>query len=159
MGKLAYSLTAKGVPREKLFEWLTDYSPEDVDILKRRSSGQLLSRTCVRDGNKLHVVSELRGIRGKPMKANVEVVLHPEDYTYDVHESVAGSEIDTHYTLTQLPEGTRLSVEAQYRATGRLMKFLVAVGIMRMLGPRMHKSLRKAFVAEAEEQLGSKQSS
>lgn len=30
MGRLTYGAVAKGVSREKLFEWYTDFSPEDV---------------------------------------------------------------------------------------------------------------------------------
>ena len=156
MGKVSYSVVAKGVSREKLFEWYTDYSPEDVDIIKRRSTGRLVSRTCTRDGNKLHVVTVARGFR-KPMTMTADAVLHPEDYTYDIHTSSSGFiEDDRHYTFTQIPEGTRLSVEAQYRATGRLMKFLGAVGILRLISPSMNKAVTRAFIAEAEEQLASK---
>jgi hypothetical protein len=36
MGHFSLEKTARGVSREKLFEWFTDFSPEDVDIVKRR---------------------------------------------------------------------------------------------------------------------------
>ena len=37
------------------------------------------------------------------------------------------------------------------------MKFLGAIGISKMLAPRVTRGITKAFVAEAEEQLASKE--
>jgi hypothetical protein len=159
MGHLEYGTVAKGVSREKLFEWYTDYSPEDADIIKRRGDGRLLSRVVTRDGNKCHVVSELRGfgLRSKPMKGVYDVVVHPEEYTCDVHISMMGIESDRHYTFTQEPEGTRIAFEDNYHATGRLFKFLGAIGITNRLLAYGSKRTMNTYVAEAEAQLAQKQ--
>lgn len=158
MGRTTYGVVAKGVSREKLFEWYTDYSPEDVDIMKRRGDGRLLSRVCTRDGNKLHIENEGRGLRGKPMKFFYDAVLHPEDYTYDIHISMPGMmEADRHYTFTQEPEGARIAYEDNSRAIGRGWKFLSAIGIFDRFGAWASKRTLNAFVTEAEAQLGQKQ--
>ncbi len=158
MGHLKYETVARGVSREKLFEWYTDFSPEDVDIIKRRGDGRLLSRVVTRDGNKLHIESENRGLRGKPVKAIADAVVHPEDYTYDVHSFAPGMfEDDRHYTFTQVPEGTRIAFEDNYHATGRVFKFLDAIGIGRRVSSWASKRVMNTFIAEAEAQLGQKQ--
>lgn len=158
MGHTAGGAVAKGVAREKLFAWYTDYSPEDVDIMKRRGDGRLLSRVCTRDGNKLHVENEGRGLRGKPMKFFYDAVLHPEDYTYDIHISVPGMmESDRHYTFTQEPEGARVAYEDNTHAIGRMWKFLAAIGIGDRVGAWASKRTLRAYVAEAESELGQKQ--
>jgi hypothetical protein len=158
MGHLKYGTVAKGVSRENLFQWYTDFSPEDVDIMKRRSDGRLLSRVCTRDGNKLHIESENRGFGSKPVKVTADAVVHPEDYTYDIHSSAPGMfEDDRHYTFTQEPDGTRIAFEANFHATGRSLKFLGAIGILGWLLNKGSKQTLNAYVAEAEAQLGQKQ--
>ncbi len=157
MGRLSYGAIAHGVPRDKMFQWYTDFSPEDVEIIKRRGDGSLLSRVVTRDGNKLHVESEVRGMRGKPMKMIADAVVHPEDYTYDIHLLAPGMvEGDRHYTFTQEPEGARVAFEDNYRATGRLTKFLSAIGILNWGVAKGSRQTLNAFVAEAEAQLGQK---
>jgi len=159
MGELTYGAVARGVSREKFFEWYTDFSPEDVDIIKRRSDGSLLSRKVTRDGNKLHIESEMRGIRGKPMRIIDDAVVHPDDYTYDIHISVPGMlEADRHYTFTQVPEGARISFQDQYRATGGTTKLFNALGLLNRFWAKGSRDQLHAFVAEAEEQLGRKDS-
>ncbi len=157
MGRLTYGAVAKGVSREKLFEWYTDFSPEDVDIIKRKGDGSLLSRKVTRDGNKLHIESEMRGMRGKPMRIVDDAIVHPDDYTYDVHISIPGMlEADRHYTFTQVPDGARVSFQDQYRATGGLAKVLSALGLLKNLWAKGSREQLQVFVAEAEEQLAHK---
>ncbi len=158
MGHLVYGTVAKGVSREKLFQWYTDFSPDDIDIMKRRGDGRLLSRVVTRDGNKLHIKSENSGLRGKPVTVIADAVLHPEDYTYDIHSSAPGMfEDDRHYTFTPEPEGTRIAFEANFHATGRSLKFLGAIGILGWLLNIGSKRTLNAYVAEAEAQLAQKQ--
>lgn len=158
MGSLSYGTIAKGVPRDKLFQWYTDFSPEDVDIIKRRGDGSLLSRVVTRDGNKLHIESEVRGMRGKPMRIIDDAVVHPDDYTYDIHISVPGMmEADRHYNFTQVPEGTRISFEDHFHATGGMTKIMSALGLLKWGMAKGSKDTLHAFVAEAEDQLGQKQ--
>jgi hypothetical protein len=59
------------VPREKLFSWFVDFSPEDVDIAKRRGAGMLLSRQVTREGNMIHLENEIlsRGVSRYPFDA------------------------------------------------------------------------------------------
>lgn len=159
MGELTYGAVAKGVSLDKFFEWYTDFSPEDVDIIKRRGDGSLLSRKVTRDGNKLHVESEVRGMWGKPMRIINNAVVHPDDYTYDIHISVHGMlEADRHYTFTQVPEGAKVSFEDHYRATGGTTKLFNALGLLNRFLAKGSRDVLLAFVAEAEEQLGSKAS-
>ncbi len=160
MGRLTYGAVARGVSREKIFEWYTDFSPEDVDIIKRRGDGSLLSRTVTRNGNKLHIESEMRGMRGKPMRIIDDAVVHPDDYSYDIHISIPGMlEADRHYTFTQVPEGAGISFEDHYRATGGLAKVFNALGLLKRVWANGSRDQLEAFVAEAEEQLGGKDSS
>lgn len=158
MGHLSYGATAHGVTKDKLFEWFTDFSSEDVDIIKRRGKGGLLSVVATRDGNKIHVENVLRGIRGKPVKAIFDVVLHPEEYTYDVHVSVMGlAEGDQRFIFTQESEGTRVAYEGNYRTKGSLARFLAAIGILNRLVAKDGREGLNAYLAEAEAQLGQKQ--
>ncbi len=160
MGRLTYGAVARGVSREKLFEWYTDFSPEDVDIIKRRGDGRLLSRKVTREGNKLHIESEMRGMGGKPMRIIDDAVVHPDDYSYDIHISIPGMlEADRHYTFTQVPEGAGISFEDDYRATGGLAKAFKALGLLKGFWAKGSRDQLQAFVAEAEDQIGRKERS
>jgi len=157
--KANYGTVAKGVTREKLFEWFTDFSPEDVDIMKRGGIGGILSREITRDGNKIHLeqMIQVMGMR-RPM--SIDIVLHPEDYTYDAHLLSSMVESDLRYTFTQLPDGTRISVDGNYRLTSRALKILsiLMLGLFKRGAARSFKRELRAYIAEAEEQLNSKES-
>ena len=150
---------AKGVTREKLFEWFTDFSPGDVDIMKRRGIEGILSREITRDGNKIHAEQMIK-VMGKRSPMTTDIVLHPEDYTYDAHLWSPMVESDLHYTFTQLPEGTRISVDGNYRLTSRALKILsiLMLGLFKRGAARSFRRELRAYTAEAEEQLGSKES-
>ena len=158
MVQATYGSVAKGVTREKLFEWFTDFSPEDVDIMKRRGIEGISSREITRDGNKIHAEQMIK-VMGKRSPLTIDIVLHPEDYTYDAHLSSPMVESDMHYTFTQLPEGTRISVDGNYRLTSRTLKILsiLMLGLFKRGAARSFKRELGAYTAEAEEQLGSKE--
>lgn len=58
MRQFSCEVLAKGVSRDKLYQWYTDFSPEDVDIIRRRGDGSLLNRQVTREGNKVHMENE-----------------------------------------------------------------------------------------------------
>lgn len=159
MAKATYDTVAKGVTREKLFEWFTDFSPEDVDIMKRRGIGGILSRETTRNGNKIHL-EQMVQIMGMRRRMTTDIVLHPEDNTYDAHLLSPMAEVDLNYTFTQLPEGTRITVDGNYRLTSRAFKILsiLMLGQLKRFVARSGKRELRAYIAEAEEQLGSKES-
>jgi len=156
LGKFSYEAIAKGVPKDKLFQWYTDFSPEDVEIMKRRGEGRLLSRNVTREGNKLHIENE-HLMRGKVRKSTAEAVLHPEDYTYDITSTMPGMiEDKRHYRFTEVPgQGTRIRFESNYRTFGFGMKLMDSLGLLKRLIVKGSQRTLDAYVAEAEEQLGS----
>ena len=156
MGHYSIKTLVRGVSRDKLFQWYTDYSPEDVEIIKRRGNGSLASRKVTKEGDKILVESEVL-FRGKPRKLYFDITaINPETYTYDVKLTSPGFESHRHYTFTEVPgEGTMMRFDEDYRVTGTAYKILDALGILKLGAKYSAKhGGHYVYAAEAEEQLG-----
>lgn len=157
MGHISCKVVAKGVPKDKLFQWYTDFSSEDPNIYRRRIDKRMLSRKVRRDGNNVYVETELL-FMGKTRKVFYYVVINPDNYTYDSKQIMPGMfESSRHYTFTEIPgEGTRIRFDDEYRLLNPLMRILDATGLLKRYISKNADKILRGFIAEAEEQLAEK---
>ncbi len=152
MGHWSLEMTARGVTRDRLFPWFTDFSPEDVGIAKGNGVDLLLSRQVTREGNRVHVESEVLS-RGKPTKYLFDAILHPETYSYDVKGSSPGNtkEDNRRYTFTDVPGiGTTVRVDCNFKMIGTGYKLADALGLVTREMKGLEERLMGAFLAQAE---------
>jgi hypothetical protein len=155
MGQYTFEKIAKGVPRDKLYPWFTDFSPEDADIAKRRGVDILVSRQVRREGNKLRLENEVLW-SGKPVKFPVEIVLHPENYTYDVKGTAQGMITNMRFAFTEVPGvSAKVTVDGNYELLSTELKSADASGLVNKQLKEGQERLVGAFLAEAQEQLRS----
>jgi hypothetical protein len=153
LGQYKFEKVAEGIPRDKLFQWFTDFSPEDPAISKRRGVDTLLSRQVTREGNKLRVENQVLS-RGKSSRFDLEITLHPEDYTYDVKGTTPGMNSNMRFSFTEIPGvGARVTVECNYELLSTELETRDASGLVNKELKEGQERLVSAFLAEAQEQL------
>jgi hypothetical protein len=151
MGHFSLEKTVRGVPRKKLFEWFTDFSSEDVDIVKRRGAALLINRQAKKEGNNVHVENEVLS-RGKNMKYSFDAELHPESFYYETRGGTPDMVEDKRrYTFEDSAGvGTKGRGDADYKLLRGGLRFLDAFGLVNGQMKGMEDRLMGAFLAEAE---------
>lgn len=154
MGHWKLEKMAKGVPAQQLFQWWTDFSSEDPEILKKRGINNVASRQATREGNKVHVESDTI-VMGRHINFVFDAYLHPETLSSETKGGIPGMvEETTHYTFTEIPGvGTKISVEQSYTPLRTSFKILDALGIAKRMARRTVNQHSNALIAEAQEKL------
>ena len=153
MGNYSFEMIARGVPRRELFNWFTDFSDDDAEISKRRGVDLLQQRKVTRRGNSLHVENELLS-RGNRSKFVIDVVLHPENYTYDVEGGNEGIKSNMRFAFTDVPGiGSKVTVNCTYELLNTELKTRDASGLVNKELKEGQQRLVAAFLDEAQEQL------
>lgn len=152
-GQYTFEKIARGVPRDKLFQWFSDFSPEDADIAKKRGVDILQSRKVTKDGNKLHIENQVLS-SGQPQKFELEITLHPENYMYDVQGITPGMTSNMRFTFSEVPGvGAKVTVDCKYKLLSTELKSRDASGLVNKELKEGQERLVGAFLAEAQEQL------
>jgi hypothetical protein len=155
LGHWTLEKMAKGVPAGQLFQWWTDFSSEDPEILKKRGVNNLASRQATREGNTVHVENDTIAPMGRHIKFVFDAYLHPESLSFETKGGVPGMvQETTHYTFTEVPGvGTKISVEQSYTPLRTSFKILDALGIAKRMARRTVNQHANALIAEAQEKL------
>ena len=145
---------ARGVPLDTLYEFYTDYSPEDVEIMRKHGQTMALERVSNRDGNHV-VVDTTARIMMSTKNMRYDIVLHSEGHWYEMQMTVEGF-FTSHrtYRFEKVAEGTKIIIDDAYKPTSMLAKMLNAMGMMKKRLIRDTTNTMNAFVAEAEERFG-----
>ena len=153
---MTFEKMAKGLPAAQFFEWWTDFSSEDPEILGKRGVKGFVSRRVTREGNNIHVETEMLAMV-KPISFLMDVVIHPESLTFETKGRTPGvAEETTVWTFTDVPSmGTKISAEQSYTLLKRYLKVLDALGLVKVMGKRTLGKHADAFIAEAQEKLAS----
>lgn len=154
MGHFSFESVARGVPRDKLFRWYFDYSEDDVEIIRRRGDGSLLSRKVRREGGNRVIVENERIVRGKRIKMVYDANPHPENYTCEVEITVPGAyESHRQYSFTEVQEGTKVIFRDNYTVLSTRLKIADIFGVVRRQLARTSEQGMRAYIAEAEKEL------
>jgi hypothetical protein len=149
--------TARGVPLDKLYEFYTDYSPEDVEIMKKHGMHMALERVSRRDGNHL-LVDTTAKMMGMTKSMRYDIMLHPDGHWYEMTISIEGFVRSRRtYKFEAVPEGTRITIDDEYQPTSLLSRMLNGIGMLKTRMIRDTTRTMNAFVAEAEEKFGTTQ--
>ncbi len=145
---------AKGVPLDKLYEFYTDYSPEDVDIMRKHGMYMAMERVAERDGNHV-VVDTTAKIMGITKNMRYDITLHPDGKWYEMTITIDGF-VKSHrtYRFEVVGEGTRITIDDQYQPLSPLSRMLNVLGMLRKKMISDTTRTMNAFVAEAEERFG-----
>ncbi len=145
---------AKSVPLDKLYEFYTDYSPEDVGIMRKHGMYMALERVVERDGDHV-VVDTTAKIMGITKNMKYDIMLHPDGNWYEMTITIEGF-VKSHrtYRFEAVREGTRITINDQYQPISPLSRMLNGLGMLRkkMIGDTTRTM--NAFVSEAEERFG-----
>jgi len=145
---------ARRVPIEKLYEFYTDYSPEDVDIMRKHGMRMALERVAERDGD--HVIVDTKAkvmVMTKSMK--YDITLHPDGYWYEMTILIEGFVKSRRtYRFEVVPEGTKITINDVYQPVSHLSKMLNRLGVLRKKMIDDTTKTMNAFVSEAEERFG-----
>lgn len=146
----------RGVPLQTLYAFYTDYSPEDVDIMRKHGMKMALERVAKKEGNRVTVDTTAK-IMGMTKNMRYEITLHSEEFWYEMDITInrfANSRRS--YRFHPVPDGTRIVINDEYHPLGLLSKMLNVLG---MLKPKMIKdttNTMNAFIAEAEERFANR---
>jgi hypothetical protein len=145
---------ARGVPLRELYDFYTDYSPEDVDIMRKHGMNMALEPVAEREGNHVAVDTTAK-VMGMTRDMKYDITLHPDEHWYEMTTDIEGFVSSRRkYKFEEVPEGTKVTIEDQYRLTSFLSKMLGSLGMLRkkMVGDTTRTM--NAFIAEAEERFG-----
>lgn len=146
--------TARGVPLDKLYEFYTDYSPEDVSIMKKHGMYMALERIAKREGN-LVVVDTTAKIMGIKKNMRYDIMLHPEAHWYEMTITIDGFVKSRRtYRFEAVPQGTKIMISDEYQPISFLSKMMNGLGMLRKRMINDTTRTMNAFVAEAEERFG-----
>ncbi len=145
---------ARRVPLSKLFEFYTDYSPEDVEIMRKHGMNMALERVSKREGTHVIVDTTAR-LMGMTKTMTYDILLHPEGSWYEMDIEIQDF-VRSHrsYRFESVPDGTKITIEDEFQPSSVLASMLNSLG---MLKKRLVSDTRRtmnAFIAEAEERLG-----
>jgi len=138
----------------KLYDFWTDYGPEDVDIMKKHGMTMALERVSKRQGNHV-VVDTTARLMGMKRNMRYDVVLHPEDYWLEMTITTEGFvQSRRSYRFRAVREGTRLVIEDEYEPSSLLARMMNGLGMLRTRLVTDTVRTMQAFLAEAEERFG-----
>lgn len=150
---------ARRVSLATLYDFYTDYSPEDVEIMRKHGQKMALERVSRREGNQV-VVDTTAKIMGMTRNMRYDIILHPEDRWYEMELSVDGL-FRSHrtYRFKSVDQGTQILIDDEYKPTSFLARMMNATGMLKKRLVRDTINTMNAFVAEAEERFGGKTAS
>jgi hypothetical protein len=147
---------ARRVPLDTLYDFYTDYSPEDVEIMRKHGQKMALERVSKREGDHV-VVDTTAKIMGMTKNMRYDILLHPEAHWYEMELSVDGL-FKSHrtYKFKSVEQGTQILIDDEYEPTSFLARMMNAMGMLKKRIVRDTINTMNAFVAEAEERFGEK---
>jgi len=145
---------ARGVSLDKLYEFYTDYSPEDVQIMKRHGLHMALERVAQRDGNHV-VVDTVAKVMGGTKNMRYDILLHPETYWYEMTISIDGFlKSRRTYKFEKVTQGTKIIINDEYEPESLPARMMNTLGLLKRRMVNDTVKTMNAFVAEAEERFG-----
>lgn len=146
---------ARGVRLQELYDFYTDYGPEDVEIMKKHGMYMALERVAEREGNHVAVDTTAK-VMGMTKNMRYDITLHPDGHWYEMTIDIDGFvNSQRKYKFEEVADGTRVTIEDEYRPTSLLSKMLHGLGMLRKKLLSDTTRTMNAFIAEAEERLGS----
>lgn len=147
--------TARNVEIGKLYDFWTDYSPEDVAIMRKHGMTMALERVSKRHGNHV-VVDTTARLMGMKKNMRYDILLHPEDYWLEMTITIEGF-VQSHrtYRFCVVPEGTHLLIEDEYQPTSIVAEMMNGLGMLRTKLATDTTRTMQAFIDEAEDRFGS----
>lgn len=145
---------ARGVSLDKLYAFYTDYSPEDIDIMKKHGMHMALERVSRREGNHV-IVDTTAKMMGNKKKMNYDILLHPEGSWYEMTIEIEGF-VKSHrtYKFESVPQGTKITIEDEFQPTSMLASMMNGLGMLKKRLVSDTTRTMNAFIAEAEERFG-----
>lgn len=142
---------ARGVSLETLFEFYTDYSPEDVEIMRKHGQKMALERVSKKEGHHI-VVDTTARIMMMTKNMTYDITLHPEEKWYEMDITI-NEFVKSHrtYRFIAVPEGTKIIIKDEYRPIALLPRILNRLGMLRSKMITDTTNTMNAFIAEAEE--------
>ncbi len=146
--------TARNVEINKLYDFWTDYRPEDVEIMRKHGMTMALERVSRRQRNHVIVDTTAR-LMGRKKNMRYDILLHPEDYWLEMTITIEGF-VRSHrtYRFRIVPEGTHLVIEDEYQPISLLAKMMNGLGMLRTKLVNDTTRTMQAFITEAEERFG-----
>lgn len=138
----------------RLYDFWTDYGPEDVEIMRRHGLTMALERVSKRQGNHV-VVDTTARIMGMKKNMRYDIMLHPEEHWLEMTITIEGF-VQSHrsYRFRAGPEGTHLAIEDEYRPSSLLAEMLNGMGMLKTRLANDTTRTMQAFLTEAEERFG-----
>jgi hypothetical protein len=159
MGRFAIEGTARNVPLALLYDWYTDFRPDDPSLVEDTLRGRPLrfvERKVTRQG--IHVLIEnMMDYKGRRVLARTETTLRPERFAYDVDTRYTGAmrfRDRRHYAFTELPEGTQIRAECEISEARGILGLLSALGLVASAVRKESQRLMDAYLRVAERELG-----
>ncbi len=152
---------AKGVGLQALWDWYTDFRPDDVDIVNREApqvAGVFANRRVRRDGSRI-LIEQVVHYAGREFPATVEVSLHPERFTYDTVHRVRDRRgrplmVETRqYKLEGTSAGTRVLAECVIRETHGKARAVNLLGLFTRMARTGSQQVMDGFIKGAERAL------
>lgn len=145
---------ARGVPLDKLYAFYTDYSPEDIDIMKKHGMNMALERVSRRESNHVAVDTTAK-MMGMKKKMNYDILLHPEGSWYEMTITIEGFVKSSRtYKFESVRQGTKITIEDEFQPTSMLASMMNGLGMLKKRLVSDTTRTMNAFIAEAEERFG-----
>lgn len=139
---------------KKLYDFWTDYGPEDVEIMRKHGMTMALERVSKRQGDHV-VVDTTAKIMGMRRNMRYDILLYPEQYRLEMTIRIEGlTQSYRTYAFQAVPEGTRLSIEDEYEPISVLASMMNVLGMLRKRLVKDTTRTMQAFLEEAEERFG-----
>ncbi|MFQ5998875.1 MAG: hypothetical protein ACE5KO_06170 [Candidatus Bathyarchaeia archaeon] len=158
MTRYSFEGLAKRCPQDKLYAWYTDFTPEDADILRnnlqKRVSLQPVSRKLVtKEGNHVKIESLYRS-KKRELKLHQNILLSPPTFTYEAETAVPKIATDQRkYTFIETPEGTKVTVDGEYKMLNVGLKIADAFGLVKRRFVNESQEIMQAFLRAAEDEI------
>lgn len=151
--------TARNVPVALLYDWYTDFRPDDPGLIEETLRGRPLrfsDRKVTRQG--VHVLVEnTLDYKGRRILARTEVTLHPERFAYDVDTRYTGAmrlRDRRAYVFTEAPEGTTIRAECGISDVRGTLRLLSALGLLASGLRKESQRIMDGYLRVAERELG-----
>lgn len=138
----------------KLYAFYTDYSPEDVDIMRKHGMYMALERVSKREGNRV-IVDTAAKMMGMMKNMRYDIHLHPEGSWYEMIIEIQGF-VRSHrsYKFESVPDGTKITIKDEFQPTSMLASMMNGLGMLKKKLVSDTTRTMNAFIAEAEERFG-----
>ncbi len=145
---------ARGVPLSKLFEFYTDYSPEDIEIMRKHGMNMALERVSKKEGNHMIVDTTAR-LMGMTKNMRYDIILHPEGSWYEMEIEIQDF-VKSHrsYKFESVRDSTKITIEDEFQPKSVLATMMNSLGMLKKRLVSDTTRTMNAFIAEAEERFG-----